>query len=118
MKTILKKIISQLFPSREIRSGRKMLKTGDKLYKRIITRLKTGAENTYPDYHRKNLFHRRLKQYQQLRRRGSIHAKAAAIRKLDKEWRKFQRDCVKKKKDTKIIPVSKATRQVAIDSLP
>ena len=97
MKTILRKIISQLFPSREIRNERKMLKTGDKLYKRIVARLKTNVADSNPPYHRKNLLHRRLKQYQQLRRQGSIHAKAAAIRKLEKEWKKFQRDCQKKK---------------------
>ena len=93
MKTILRKIISQLFPSPQKREERKMLRAGDKIYKRIVARLKTSKENIVPPYRRKNLLHRRLKQYQQLRRYGSIHAKVAAIRKLKKEWRKFQRDC-------------------------
>ena len=92
MKTSLRRLISQLFPSPEKRKQRKILRTGDKLYKRIVIRLKTSEKNTGPPYRRKNLLHRRLKQFQMLRRHGSKPAKVAAIMKLDKEWRKFQRE--------------------------
>ena len=110
MKAVLQKVIRQstgiikyLFPSPEERKQRKIVKEGDTLYKGIVIRLQ--GQVPPPVFRRKLLLHRRLRQYQRLRRHGSSHAKVAAIKKLEKEWRKYVRDSERKK--GKVLPINK-----------
>jgi hypothetical protein len=99
MKSVLQKLIrsseailKRLFPSKEERKVKQLIKAGDRLYKSIVVKLEAKKDSSSHVYGSKHLLHRRLKQYQRLQMKGSRYAKVAAIMKLQKEWRKFQRD--------------------------
>jgi hypothetical protein len=99
MKNVLRKffsgytaIVKQIVSSREEREIKQLVQVGDKLFKAIVFRLNGNEVQPIWNRHRRSLLHRRLKQYQRMRKHGSLHEKAASLKALEKEWRKFQRD--------------------------
>jgi hypothetical protein len=123
MKAIIKKAISRtaviikgIFTSRPKQQGIKMqsgitrLKPHELYTNKIFSVLKGNLNFPVPPLHRSELkmVHRRLVQYQRLRWQGSPQERAAALKKLEKEWSRFQRNHLRKIRGEtgKIIPMS------------
>ncbi len=97
-------IIRSIFPARskkqEYISGSK---TNDQVCKSILVQLKDNKA-----YGRDvKMVHRRLAQYQRLRWHGSNVNQAEALKKLEKEWRRYERNRLRKIKGENgtIIPI-------------
>jgi hypothetical protein len=123
---ILKHLFALDKPGPANSSGRP--EAGKRIYKSIVNELKVNPG--FPAYRSDlKLLHRRLAQYQRLRIHGSPDA-STALKKLEKQWRRVQRNSMRRIKSLpagrrggirqrtdppgqtgKIIPISRACRK-------